>query len=100
MRDILEGLPKPYREDIRRAKRILIAAGCREVLLFGSLVEGEARDGSDIDLAVRGCPAGAFYELLGKLLVELDHPVDLVRLDADDQFARRLESEGQLFSVS
>ena len=92
-------LPIAYRQDIRRALTILKEAGCSNVFLFGSLAAGQVKDGSDIDLAVRGCPKGQFFHLLGKLLLELDHPVDLIDLDRQDAFAHYLEKEGELFPI-
>ena len=92
-------LPTAYRQDIRRALTILKEAGCGNVFLFGSLAAGQVKDGSDIDLAVRGCPKGKFFHLLGKLLLELDRPVDLVDLDRQDAFARYLEKEGDLLPI-
>lgn len=55
---------------------------------------------SDIDLAVRGCPKGKFFQLLGKLLIELDVPVDLVNLESRDPFAHYLTQEGNLLQVA
>lgn len=49
-------LPEIYHKDIRRAVEILKEAGCTDVNLFGSLTTGKNRDGSDINLAIRGCP--------------------------------------------
>ncbi|MCI0696697.1 nucleotidyltransferase domain-containing protein [candidate division KSB1 bacterium] len=92
-------LPEIYHKDIRRAVEILKDAGCTDVYLFGSLATGNIRDGSDIDLAIRGCPKGKFFQLLGKLLLELNHSVDLVSLDRQDAFARYLEKEGGLFQI-
>jgi len=92
-------LPKTYQEDVHRAVEILKEAGCTHVFLFGSLTGGRIRDGSDIDLAIRGCPKGRFFHLLGKLLLELDHPVDLVSLDRQDAFACYLEEEGELLQI-
>jgi predicted nucleotidyltransferase len=69
------------------------------VFLFGSLAAGEVKDKSDIDLAVRGCPKGEFFHILGKLLLELDYPVDLVNLDSQDAFAHYLEREGALLQI-
>jgi predicted nucleotidyltransferase len=69
------------------------------VFLFGSLATGEVKDKSDIDLAVRGCPKGEFFHLLGRLLLELDYPVDLANLDSQDAFARYLEQEGELLQI-
>ena len=50
-------------------------------------------------LAVRGCPKGKFFHLLGRLLLELEHPGDLVDLDRQHAFARYLEEEGELLQV-
>jgi predicted nucleotidyltransferase len=91
--------PKIYQKDIQHAVEILKEEGCANVFLFGSLTTGKVRDGSDIDLAIRGCPKGKFFKLLGKLLLELDHPVDLVNLDRQDAFAKYLEKEGRLLQI-
>jgi predicted nucleotidyltransferase len=85
--------------DIRRAIQILKAAGCAEVFVFGSAITGHIRPDSDLDLAVRGCPQGEFFYLLGQLLLELDRPVDLVNLDTPDAFADRLQKEGALVRI-
>jgi predicted nucleotidyltransferase len=92
-------LPEIYQRDVSRAVEILKEAGCSQVFLFGSLAAGRVHEGSDIDLAVRGCPKGKFFHLLGKLLLELYHSVDLVSLDRQDDFARYLEQEGELLQV-
>lgn len=92
-------LTKSYKENIRKAKEILKEAGCTDVFLFGSLTSGKFGEKSDIDLAVRGCPKGEFFHLLGKLSFELDYPVDLVNLDSEDAFARYLEREGELVPI-
>jgi len=92
-------LPETYQKDVRRAVEILKGAGCTHIFLFGSLATGKIGDKSDIDLAVRGCPKGKFFQLLGRLLLELDYPVDLVNLDGQDAFSRYLEEEGELLQV-
>lgn len=92
-------LPENYRTDIERAVQILKAGGCHEVFLFGSLASGEFRDGSDIDLAVTGCPANKFFQLGGKLLMELEHSVDLIDLDNNDRFTEYLKKQGELVRV-
>lgn len=93
-------LPDIYQKDIDRAVAILKEAGCGNVFLFGSLVNGQIRSGTDIDLAIRDCPKGKFFKILGKLMLELDHPVDLVNLDQQDPFARYLEKEGGLLQIA
>jgi predicted nucleotidyltransferase len=92
-------LPKTYQRDIHCAISILKEAGCTQIFLFGSLVADKMRDESDIDLAIRGCPRGQFFHLLGRLLLELEHPVDLVDLDRQVAFSRYLEQEGELVQV-
>ncbi len=92
-------IPEPYQENVRRAVGILKGAGCTDIFLFGSLAAGESGDQSDIDLAIRGCPKGEFFHVLGRLLLELDYPVDLVNLDRQDAFARYLEREGGLLQI-
>jgi predicted nucleotidyltransferase len=92
-------VPERFREDISRAVQILKEEGCTEIFLFGSGAAGKVGDGSDIDLAIRGCPRGHFFHLLGRLLWELDRPVDLVNLDTQDAFAQYLQQEGELLQV-
>lgn len=85
--------------DLTRAHMILQEAGCTDIYVFGSLVSGRARSDSDIDLAVRGCPKGKFFHLLGQLMFQLEHPVDLVDLDGNHSFAEFLEREGGLVRI-
>ncbi len=95
----LDAFVLEYREDIESATRILKEGGCQEVHVFGSVAEDRPRAGSDIDLAVRGCPPGAFFALLGSLLMELEHPVDLVDLDREPRLAALLQKHGLLVHV-
>jgi predicted nucleotidyltransferase len=97
--DWVKHVPETYWRSLRRAIEILKTAGCTDVFLFGSVAGGHIRDDSDIDLAIRGCPRGEFFHVLGQLLLELDHPIDLVNLDSQDAFARYLEQEGDLVRV-
>jgi predicted nucleotidyltransferase len=92
-------IPEKYRRDVDRAVAILREAGCSQIFVFGSLTTAEIRDTSDIDLAIRGCPRGRFFHLLGRLLLELEHPVDLVDLDRQNAFAHHLERAGGLLQV-
>lgn len=92
-------IPKGYEDDMNRAIAILQEAGCTHIFLFGSLASGKVRPGSDIDLAVRGCPKGRFFRVYGRLLREINHPVDLVSLDKQDPFARHLEKQERLIRI-
>jgi len=96
---VIEQLPKSYQTNIIRAVEILKQGGCTEVFLFGSLAAGKFTDQSDIDLAVRGCPPGNFFRLLGQLTMTLDYPVDLVSLDKGSAFAKYLEKEKELYRI-
>ena len=100
MSEELSMLPPSYKEDIEKAIEILKNEGCKDIYLFGSLTKGNIKDGSDIDLAIKGCPSGKYFNLIGRLMVELDHSVDLVNLDKDEDFASFLDKEGELVYVS
>ncbi len=92
-------IPDTYQKNLHRAVEILKGGGCTDVFLFGSLANGNFNDKSDIDIAIRGCPKGKFFQLLGRLLLELDYPVDLVNLDRQEAFAFYLEKEGELLKI-
>jgi predicted nucleotidyltransferase len=98
-KSLLQHIPETHRHSLQRAVEILQQAGCAQIFLFGSLATGQMGMDSDIDLAIRGCPKGEFFHLLGQLMLELDHPVDLVSLDNQDAFARYLEQEGELVRI-
>ena len=95
----LENIPAEYKEDIEKGIEILKQEGCKEVFLFGSLADGNIHPTTDIDLAVKGCPAEKYFHVLGKLLLALKHSVDLVNLDRKDDFSEYLEKEGLLVHV-
>lgn len=89
-----------YQQNLQEAIRILKQSGCTDIFVFGSLAANKVNQHSDIDLAVRGCPKGKFFQVLGKLLIELDVPVDLVNLESRDPFAHYLAQEGDLVQVA
>ena len=93
-------IPEAFRPDVQRAAEILREHGCSEIFLFGSLASGETHKRTDIDLAVRGCPKGEYFRVLGRLLLELENSVDLVLLDRDDPFGRFLQDQGGLVQVA
>ena len=97
--DDLQDFPVEIREDLARGIDILKRGGCKEVYLFGSIAEGRSGPPSDIDFAVRGCPANRFFKLQGRLLVELTRSSDLIDLDADPALAAFLEHEAALVHV-
>lgn len=92
-------IPDEYRADVARAVEICKAEGCRDVFIFGSVAAGRHRPQSDLDIGVRGCPPERFYRLLGRLMDEVSHPVNLVDLDIEIRVAEFLEQEDQLVHV-
>lgn len=96
----LERLPESHRQDVEKAIEILSEEGCREIYLFGSLINGNASEKSDIDLAVKGLLKGNFFRVLGELLMALNHPVDLVDLEKNNRFAAMLQRKGELLRVA
>lgn len=97
--NIKNQVPEKYRADIEKAVQILKQSGCEEIYLFGSLIKDKTREKSDIDLAVRGCKPEHYFQILGELMMELEHLVDLINLDRDDDFAKYLIKEGDMVSV-
>ncbi len=59
----------------------------------------EHRQPNDIDIAVTGLSGRAFLHAYGVLLGTLDHPFDLVELDASNRFSQRLRERGELERV-
>ncbi|MHB8963290.1 MAG: nucleotidyltransferase family protein [Saccharofermentanales bacterium] len=91
--------PEEYIPDIERAKAILIDCGVSEMFIFGSLATGKDSDNSDIDIAVRGLKADMFFFAYSKLVMMLDHEVDLVSLDDENSFSSYLVKSGSLERV-
>lgn len=90
-------------DKVSLAARILREAGATGVYVFGSVVEGQDLPGRaprDLDLAVEGLPREAYVRTLGRLLYELNFPVDLVELDASTPFVNRLRESGRLRRVA
>lgn len=85
-------IPESHAGDVARAIKILQKTGCSEVYIFGSLARGESGPHSDIDIAVKGLPAALFYKTGAAMLMELEHPFDLVSLDDAGSFRSFLES--------
>lgn len=92
-------VPEGFRTDLARAVQILKEEGCAEIFLFGSGLTGNIKEQSDIDLAIRGCPRGHFFRLLGRLLRELQRQLTLsilIRAPLSLSTFTRKESCGRL----
>jgi predicted nucleotidyltransferase len=99
MEPILPSIPEAMQRDIEHATMILKTGGCQSVFLFGSAATGTMHADSDLDLAVRGCPPQQFFHLLGRLLSDLEHAVDLVDLDVPSPFVEFLLTKGKLVQL-
>jgi predicted nucleotidyltransferase len=99
----LKKLPREYWVDIIRATLVLTGFGCKNVYVFGSVARGQAGDNSDLDLAIEGCPMGEFLKIYGKVIDVIEHDIDLVNLDKEqDKFVKYLKDrkEGELIRVN
>lgn len=70
--------------------------GGKRVILFGSLASGRFRKGSDVDIAVEGLTAKAYFRALGVVEEILgDVPFDLVDMkEVLPSVKRKVEKEG------
>jgi uncharacterized protein len=69
--------------------------GVSELYLFGSLARGQQRPGSDVDLAVLGCPPERFYRFSAALERCLNTAVDVIDLElAPPDIRATLSAEG------
>ena len=93
-------VPARLHKDLSEAIEILKRFGATEIFLFGSLARGTSAEASDIDLATVGLPKDRFFAAYGELLMRLDHQFDLIGLDYENEFTRRLRSEGILRRVA
>lgn len=100
MRDDGFELDKSVKHDAETAARILLSAGATEVFVFGSLVHGEARPDSDLDIAVRGLPPEKFFRTMSEISFAISRPFDLVDLDEQNPFTEYLEQAGELLRVA
>ena len=69
---------------------IIKEAGGKEAYIFGSVARGEDTEVSDIDVGVRGVPKDLFFKLSGRIMLALNRTVDLVDLDEETRFTKRL----------
>lgn len=95
----IDMLPEKYHNDIDKAIKILKDEGCKEIYLFGSLVSGNFHENSDIDLAVNGLPENRYFKVMGRMMLELEIPFDLIDLDEKDNSFTHAISKGELVII-
>lgn len=84
----------------RIAEMLVRQHSAQRVILFGSVArDRRLRPEADIDLAVVGMPAEAFYRLAGDLRSDDGRAVDLVRLETlPPAFRQVIEIEGRVLA--
>jgi len=89
LRDLLMGKVNACAKEIKKL-------GAKQVILFGSLAVGRFRKGSDVDIAVEGLTANAYFRALGIVEEILGNvPFDLVDLrEALPSVKEKIEKEG------
>jgi len=92
-------IPEKYQKDIETATNLLKNEGCRSVFLFGSLVTGKIHSNTDIDIGIKGLPAGNFFRVYAKLDDNLTNSVDLVDFDDNEKFYNLLSSLGEVVEL-
>ena len=96
---VMVAIPEPLQRAIDKAAEILKAAGCNECYIFGSISDGRSNERSDIDIAVRGIPPEKFFYVYGQLARQVEKPIDLVDLDEDSRFSRKLQRREAMIRV-
>jgi predicted nucleotidyltransferase len=92
-------IPLKYRKDIEIATNLLKNAGCQSIFLFGSLVTGKNHDGSDIDIGIKGLPAGKYFETCASVYFAIDNDVDIVDFDSNADFYSLLNNQGEVVKI-
>jgi len=92
-------IPVKYRQDIENATKLLKNEGCEAVFLFGSLVTGNIRDNSDIDIGIKGYPTGKFFRLYSRLFFDFDNKIDLVDFDTNEDLYLMLNKIGEVIQI-
>lgn len=84
---------------INKAAETLKRYGAQEVYVFGSIATSSVREGSDIDMAVKGLPPDVFFKAMAQAHSILGRPLDLIDLDEPNPLTRYLKEEGELVRV-
>jgi len=95
----MDMIPQKYQEDIVKASNFLRKEGCRTVFLFGSMVKGNIRENSDIDLGIKGLPPEKFFNVYSKLYMNLDNDFHLVDFDYENDFFSLLKKQGEIIEI-
>ena len=100
MHNIFKIVPEKYHSEIKKAVELLKREGCSEIFIFGSLINGDYNEYSDIDIAVKGLSPDKFFKVIGELLGELNVPFDLVDLEDNSRFSQRILKKERLIRIA
>ncbi|GEM_PF-1396339 len=81
---------------IREGREIFQEFRVKKVILFGSVLENNMRQNSDIDILVDYLPPERFFAFQCRLEERLDMSVDVHTMDEDEKFTRKVLQRGQV----
>ena len=96
---MVANIPQKFQKDIELAKNLLKNEGCQSIYLFGSLVNGNSHDGSDIDIGIKGLPKGKYFETCAKVYFAMDNDIDIVDFDSNADFYNLLYRLGEIVEI-
>jgi len=100
-KEILKMISQKYKDDIKKAIKILKKADVKEIYLFGSIAKNEESENSDIDIAVVGLKPENYFKVYGKLMMALVHDFDLIKLDdKKSRFAKYIKENEELVKIA
>ena len=70
--------------------------GVREVVLFGSVLEGRSATSSDVDLLVRPLRGADYWNFKRDIEEVMNRPVDLYTQDDEPLFVSKVEARGEV----
>ena len=87
------------KEMTSKISSVLSDMGCTESYIFGSQVNGNADEYSDIDIGIKGLPPQKFFATHSMLEDATGKTVDLVDFDEKPQFFALLRDLGELQKI-
>jgi len=92
-------IPEEYREDLKKAVKILKKAGAEKIYIFGSIINGTYNNNSDLDIGFKG-EINNYFKILGKLIMELEHDVDLLEFEEDKEIVQYILNHKEYIEVA
>ena len=86
-------------DQISEAVAVAKRYGASRVVLFGRALT-DPEKARDLDLAVGGVPGWEFFKMAAELESTLRIPLDVIPLDKESSFIRRIEEKGRVLYES